>query len=137
MTRYLVDENVNQKAVRRIPINAKGFDVLYPEAGGFKNETDAWVRRLANNQKRVLVTCDRDFSTSGIRLAQVPNGVLWLRPSRTGQRRIGDMFERFCKFLGDHYPASPYDFAGKLFEIYEDRVVIWTTDSAFTTYKYL
>lgn len=124
LTKFLIDENVNQKAVRRIPIEDKEFDILYPEDGNFKSESDGWVRESANTQQRVIVTCDKDFLASGSPLQQLPSGVIWLRPSRTSQKRIGETLGKFCDLLKSTFPHNPYDFSNAVFEVYEDRVVI-------------
>lgn len=123
-TKFLVDENVNQKAIKQIPQEGKDFDVLFPEEGNFKSESDGWVTESANAQERVLVTCDKDFGSSGNPLQQLPNGVIWIHPSRTSQKKIGEMLKRFCGFLTSNFPDCPYDFSGTVFELFEDRVVI-------------
>lgn len=123
-TKFLVDENVNQRAIKQIPKEGKDFDILFPEEGDFKSESDGWVRESANAQKRVLVTCDKDFGTSGNPVQQLPNGVIWIHPSRTSQKRIGEMLGRFCSFLISNFPEAPYNFSGAVFELFEDRVMI-------------
>jgi len=125
MTKFLIDEDINQRVLRRIPAVAKGFDLLYPEAGGFKGQTDAFVRKMAIAERRVFVARDKDFFQSG----QVPEdlraqGVLWFRLRRFSQKSFGSVLERFCRFLTQTFPASPYDFRGRVFEVREDEVDI-------------
>ena len=88
MTRFLVDEDVNQKALRSIPARAKGFDVLTPEQGEFKGASDSELKGMAADRERVLVTCDRDFDMERTPLDHVPNGVLLIRPPRRSQKRV-------------------------------------------------
>ncbi|HEY3767239.1 MAG TPA: DUF5615 family PIN-like protein [Candidatus Angelobacter sp.] len=134
--KFLIDENVNQKVVRAIPAARKGFDVLYPEAGGYKGLLDAEVRKQSLQEGRTLVTCDRDFSITNISIDQVPNGVLWIRPSpRNSQKRVGDLLQMLCEFLLQTFPADPYDFHGKIFEVYETGVKI-TTREGQTAYDF-
>lgn len=134
MTRFLVDANVNQKAIRNIPAGSKGFHFLFPEDGSFKQWPDTPVRKRATAEQRVLVTGDRDFSRFNLTLAQIPHGVLWLRPPRGGggQKRVGQLIHRFCKFLQQTFPEQPYSFGGRMFEIHEDRVVITDQEGSRT-----
>jgi predicted nuclease of predicted toxin-antitoxin system len=125
--KFLIDENVNQKVIRAIPASGKGFDVLYPEDGGYKGFHDAAVRKQSLQEGRTLVTCDRDFSISNISINQVPNGVLWIRPSpRNSQKRVGDLLRTLCEFLVRTFPADPYNFQNKIFEVHETGVKIIT-----------
>lgn len=126
MKKFLIDEDVNQKAVRPIPTAQKGFDILYPESGGFKGATDSVVRKHAVSEGRVLVTCDREFATLALPLDQLRNGVLWIRPPRISQRRVTELLRQFCDFVQKTFPAEPYDFAGRMFEIHEGGVKITT-----------
>lgn len=123
MTKFLIDEDVNQKAVRQVPAELKGFDVLFPE-GNFKGLPDASVRKLAAIQERVLVTCDREFSINGLQPKQYPHGVLWFRPPKHSQKRLHELIRRFCAFVVAQAPDSPYDFRGRIYEAHEDRVEI-------------
>lgn len=122
MKTFLIDENVNQKALRLIPIAEKNFDFLYPEDGGLKGLSDFAMKKKAAQENRVLVTCDRDFD---LPIAQLPDGVLWIRPSpRVSQRRVGELIQKFCAFVQKAFPDDPYNFKGRIFEIYEFGVTI-------------
>lgn len=123
MTRFLIDENVNQKAVRPIPAAQKGFDMLYPEQG-FKGLKDTPVREIAIRDDRVLVTCDRDFAKYQLSPGQFPKGVLWIRPGKLSQKRIGELVARFCEFTLRTFPDNPYNFDQKIIEISEGGVEI-------------
>jgi predicted nuclease of predicted toxin-antitoxin system len=137
MRKFLIDEDVNQKAVRAIPAQQKGFDILYPEAGGFKGNPDPLVRKRTVQDDRVLVTCDRDFGRLNTPPDLLRNGVLWIRPSpRISQRRVSELLHKFCEFLQRTFPTDPYDFAGKMFEIHESGVQITTRHGGVTNYEF-
>jgi len=129
MIRFLIDEDVNQRALRTIPMAEKGFDVLYPEVGGYKGAYDQSVRKLATAERRVLVTCDKDFSRFNARPEQFPYGVLLFRQSpRISQRSLGEILVRFCSFALTTFPNDPYNFNGKILEIYDERVEIQSSE---------
>lgn len=132
MSKFLVDEDVNQKTVRIIPADEKGFDILYPEEGSYKGASDPSVKKIAGTQGRVLVTCDKNFARFQLQPNQFPYGALWLRPKRTAQKRLKELLGRFCSFLLSSDPDSPYQFDRKIYEIHEDHVVI-TTDKGTET----
>jgi len=134
MRKFLIDENVNQKAIRAIPAQQKGFDILYPESGGFKGDRDPLVRKRTVQEERVLVTCDRDFAPFGAPRDLLQSGVLWIRPPRISQRRVSDLLERFCEFLQKTFPTDPYNFSGKMFQIHEGGVQITTLEGQVTDY---
>ena len=136
MRKFLIDENVNQKAVRAIPAQQKGFDILYPEAGGFKGNPDPVVRKRTAQEDRVLVTCDRDFGRLNAPRDLLRNGVLWIRPPRISQRRVTELLRRFCEFLQRTFPLDPYDFAGRLFEIHASGVQITNQRGEITSYAF-
>jgi predicted nuclease of predicted toxin-antitoxin system len=124
MTKLLIDENVNQKAIKFVPFARKGLDVLLPEQGSYKGQSDRWIEKLAESGGRVIVTCDRDFSVTGVPISRMSDGLLWFRPSRLRSDLFEQTIRRFCKFLLSEYPAHPYEFAGKFFEIHEDHVIV-------------
>lgn len=124
MTKFLLDENVNQKVVNAIPAQEKGFDILYPEQGTYKGALDPSVKKLAENQNRVLVTCDKDFNKFKFTPEQFPSGVVLLRPPRVSQKQVKELLERFCHFLQQTFPADPYNFSGKIIEVDENSIDI-------------
>jgi predicted nuclease of predicted toxin-antitoxin system len=137
MRKFLIDENVNQKAVRTIPAQQKGFDILYPEAGGLKGARDPFVHNRAVQEDRILVTCDRDFAPLGAPRDLLRSGVLWIRPSpRISQRRVSELLRKFCEFLQRTFASDPYDFAGKMFVIHERGVQITTRENEVTNYDF-
>jgi predicted nuclease of predicted toxin-antitoxin system len=135
-TRFLVDEDVNQKAIRAIPTNSKGFEILYPGSGSYRGAADSAVWRLAAQLDSVFVTRDKDFHHQGLGPKDFPHGVIWLRPHRSSQRNIGDALAHFCRLIQRVYPTNPYDFSGRIFEIHPDRVVIHNLDGEATTFLF-
>jgi hypothetical protein len=136
MKKFLIDEDVNQKAIRAIPAQQKGFDILYPEAGEFKGNPDPLVRKRTAQECRVLVTCDRDFARPNAPQDLLRNGVLWIRPPRISQRLVAELLRKFCEFLQRTFPLDPYDFSGKMFEIHESGVQITTQQGEVTNYVF-
>lgn len=126
MTRFLIDEDVNQRVIRKIPAQQKGFDIIYPEEGGYKGFTDQQLREKALEQDGVLVTLDEDFARFQLKPGDVPRGVLWIRGSneRVAERTVGKLLERFCKFTTTEFPDNPYDFEQKIIQVEEDRMQI-------------
>lgn len=128
MTRFLIDENVNQKALRAIPANEKGFDILFPDRAGILSQKDRPVRLCALDQQRTLVTGDSDFNKDQLLPRHFPFGVVWIRPVRTSQKLVGVLIERFCKLLVSKFPSDPYNFQNKIVEITDDQVLIVSED---------
>jgi len=127
MTKFLIDENMNQKAVRTVPIEGKGFDVLFPEQGVYKGASDKAVRDIATADHRVLVSVERDFGRFGLKPEEMPDGAIWIRPTRRiSQTNVGVLFEGLCKVLVQNFSSDPYNFEGKLLEVYPDRVDVRT-----------
>ena len=61
MTKFLIDENMNQKGVRTVPTKDKDFDIVYPERGSYKGSADITVPEPANGQQRVLASKEKYF----------------------------------------------------------------------------
>ena len=135
MTSFLIDENMNQKAVRTVPTQDKGFDILYPEQGEYKGASDKAVRELATAGRRVLVSVERDFGRFGLKPEDMPNGAIWIRPTRRiSQANVGVLFEGLCKVLVQNFSSDPYNFNGKILEVYPDRVDVRTVGGGVTSY---
>lgn len=135
MSRFLIDEDVNQQAVRSVPTDSKGFDVLFPEQGSYKGADDTAVRKIAIAQRRVLVSQERDFGKFQLQPEDVPDGAIWLRPGRISQRKIRELLTGLCNVLLNEFPSNPYDFRGKIVEVYADRVVIRASGGHSTSYQ--
>jgi predicted nuclease of predicted toxin-antitoxin system len=134
-TKFLVDENVNQKVIRKIPAKEKDFDIVFPEDRTFKGAKDRPVRQLASAEARVLVTCDKDFSQHRLSPPDVPFGVIWLRPKRSGPR-LEKLIDRFCRCLQANFSAAPYEFSGRIVEVNESSNEVVVTDS-YSSRSYL
>jgi|SRR5436309_3040971 len=135
MTKFLIDENMNQKAVRTVPIEGKGFDVLFPKQGGYKGASDKAVRDIATADHRVLVSVEKDFGQFGLKPGDMPDGAIWLRPKgRISQKNVGVLFEGLCKVLAQNFSSDPYNFKGKILEVYQDRVDVQMVGGGVTPY---
>jgi predicted nuclease of predicted toxin-antitoxin system len=132
MTRFLIDEDVNQKAIRAVPVQAKNFDVLYPEDGGYKGAVDGAIIKKVRTEGRVFVSRDKDFKQYGLGPEDLPDGAIWLRAQRISQRRTGELLSGLCKVLTREFTANPYDFHEKIIEVFPDRVVVHTPDNTTT-----
>ena len=126
MSRFLIDENVNQVAVRSVPTEGKGFDVLYPQYGGYAGANDTAILELAEVEQRVLVSQEKDFGKFGLEPEDIPHGAIWLRPGRLSQTQVEKLWAGLCKVLVENFPLDPYNFSGKIVEVHQDRVVIRT-----------
>jgi predicted nuclease of predicted toxin-antitoxin system len=135
MSRFLIDEDVNQRAIRSVPTGSKGFDILFPERGSYKGADDTAVRKIANAERRVLVSQERDFGRFRLLPEDMPDGAIWLRPGRISQRRITELLTGLCNVLLNEFPSNPYDFRGKIVEVYADRVVIHAPGGQSTSYQ--
>jgi predicted nuclease of predicted toxin-antitoxin system len=127
MTRFLVDANVNQKAIRKIPVEEKGFEILYPETGSYKSAVDSFVFDKAVAEERVLVTCDADFDRYQTDTERLRFGVIHINRGRY-QKTVGELLERFCAFLTQQFPADPYNFTGKFFTISPEHIEMRSGD---------
>jgi predicted nuclease of predicted toxin-antitoxin system len=134
MTKFLIDEDVNQRAVRTVPVQDKNFDILLPEEGQYKGAADIAVRKRARAERRVLVSQERDFGQFRLQPQDVPDGAIWLRPRRISQRQVGELLASLCRVLTREFPTNPYDFQDKVVEVFPDEVVIH--DSAGVTTKF-
>jgi predicted nuclease of predicted toxin-antitoxin system len=135
MTKFLADEDVNQRAVRTVPTQDKGFDVLFPEQGGYKGASDKAVRDLATAEERVLVSVERDFGQFGLKPEEMPDGAIWIRPAgRISQKNVGALFEGLCKVLLKNFSSDPYNFKGKILEVFPDRVIVRTVAGGLSSY---
>ena len=135
MSRFLIDEDVNQRAIRSIPTESKGFDLLFPEHGSYKGADDAAVRKIANAERRVLVSQESDFGRFQLVPEDMPNGAIWLRPGRISQQRISELLVGLCSVLVNEFPSNPYDFRERIIEVYKDRVVVHTSGGRSTSYE--
>ncbi len=134
MSKFLIDEDVNQRAIRRVPTDRKGFDVKFPEEGSYKGAVDATVRKIATAEERVLVSQERDFGEHQLQPEDVPHGAIWLRPVRISQRRISDLLTGLCDVLQREFAENPYDFREKILEVFPDRVIIRCPGGVTTPY---
>lgn len=117
MTKFLVDECVDQKAVRAIPAREKGFEIIFPQDRSFKGAADVSVAKLAQAETSVFVTADSDFDRLHLEPGEILEGVVWLHPKRSSKRAIHSLLKRFCRYQNENSPANPYDFRGQMIEV--------------------
>ena len=134
MSKFLIDEDVNQRAIRSIPADRKGLDFKFPEQGSYKGAVDATVRKIAIAEERTLVSQERDFGKYQLRPEDLPHGAVWLRPVRISQRKVGDLLTGLCDVLQREFPENPYEFRGKILEVFPDRIVIHALGGITTPY---
>jgi predicted nuclease of predicted toxin-antitoxin system len=127
MTKFLVDECVNQKSIRQVPVAEKGFDVVKPQDRSFSGAADASIAKLAREEERVLVTCDSDFSRLNFVPNEVPAGILWLHPRRSSKKAIDNLLSKFCRQRLQNFSPNPYNFSGQIIEVNDTGVRISTT----------
>lgn len=128
MTKFLIDENVNQLAIRTVPTDGKGFDVLFPEEGQYKGAVDTAVLKIARTDQRVLVSQERDFGKFHLEPHELPAGAIWLRPLMISQRNVGELLAFLCRVLVRDFPTNPYDFGGKIIEVFPDQILVRSSD---------
>jgi predicted nuclease of predicted toxin-antitoxin system len=131
MTKFLVDECVDQKPIRTIPVLSKGFEIYFPREFSFSGAADISVAALAKRENSVLVTCDSDFFRLHLNPGDISQGVLWFHPPRSSKRAIKSLMEKFCKFRRENFVGQEYAFIDQLVEITEKGVSI-TTRSGIT-----
>jgi predicted nuclease of predicted toxin-antitoxin system len=126
MTRFLVDECVDQKPIRSVPATEKGFDIAFPRTLSFTGVGDITVVKLAQQDQRVLVTSDSDFFRLHLKPNDVPEGVLWFHPPKSSKRAIQTLLEKFCRYRQRACAGHEYDFRGQMIEITDDGLSITT-----------
>jgi predicted nuclease of predicted toxin-antitoxin system len=116
-TKFLVDECVNQKPIRAIPAESKGFEIVFPRDRSFTGAGDISVAKLAQTEDRVLVTSDSDFSRLNFKPGDIPQGVVWLHPPKSSKHAIQNLLEKFCRYRQENFSEGPYDFRGQMIEV--------------------
>ena len=89
---------------------------------------------VRNSQQRVLVSQERDFGQFGLKPEDLPHGAIWLRPGRTSQRQSGELLSGLCRVLQQNFSSNPYDFAGKIVEVYPDHIDVRTAGDVTNSY---
>jgi predicted nuclease of predicted toxin-antitoxin system len=124
MTKFLVDECVDQKPIRAIPTSSKGFEIAFPRDLSFSGAGDVSVAKLAQVEARVLVTSDSDFFRLHLKPGDVSQGVLWLHAKRSSKQAIGSLLKKFCRYRQERFSHDPYNFSGQMIEVREDGIQI-------------
>ncbi len=110
MLRLLIDESTGRKVARALA--ESGFDVLYV-ADVMRGAGDEKILQFAEQEKRILVTNDKDFGELVFRLMKPVTGVIFLRlASDVPQKRIevlSKVIQNFQgKFIGHFIVANEY-----------------------------
>lgn len=87
---FIADEGVEKKIVLSL---RKHFDVLFITESG-RGSKDEKILHLAFNQKRILITLDKDFGELVFRTGQLHSGVILCRLH-------GLTIEQKCKLVED------------------------------------
>jgi predicted nuclease of predicted toxin-antitoxin system len=130
MNKFLVDECVDRKAIRQVPIQQKDFDVIFPADRTYKAADDASIAALAISESRILVTSDSDFQKTKLRPGDVPDGVLWFHLPRSSKKATSALLFKFCSLRHDAFASAPYDFSGQIIEITQIGITVNRRDSA-------
>lgn len=83
---FLTDENIHSQVSRQLA--ELGFDVLTTAAADLNGATDEAVLRRAVDEKRVVITHDRDFGRLAIAQGAPFLGIVYLRPGHIDPDRV-------------------------------------------------
>jgi len=94
--RFLADENISPKVVAYL--RRRGADVLDVKECGWQGKTDDEILEKAQADKRVSLTCDKDFGTLAVYGLKSHYGIIFIRPGdlRPGNimRLLGQLAEK-------------------------------------------
>ena len=89
--RFIADEGVDRSLV--ILLRQNDWDVFYVAESASSLE-DEFVLELANSEKRILITRDKDFGELVYRLQKVHSGIILVRmeelPSKSRSQKVFD-----------------------------------------------
>lgn len=96
--KLLLDENIGKRVV--LTLRKSGFDVssILEDAPG---SADALVLKMAQSEKRILVTLDRDFGALVFRDSASHVGVLYLRLQKESVENILFVLESVLQKYGN------------------------------------
>ncbi len=102
--KFLADEGVDRSIVDGL--RQMGFDVFYviEETRSLDDDT---LLQIAANEKRILITKDKDFGELVFRLNKVHSGVILLRLEGLTTHERADMV---CSVIRDHNEQLPRSF---------------------------
>lgn len=90
--RLLVDANISKRVVVRL--REQGHDVLFISEHN-PSASDASILALARNERRVIVTYDKDFGTLVFRDSEAHVGVIFLRTNNENSETQSDLLIHF------------------------------------------
>ena len=77
-SKMLADENIQSEVIEFLRL--EGFDVLSAKESVLQGTSDAEILRQAFEERRIVLTHDRDFSTLAIAGQQSTYAILYVRP---------------------------------------------------------
>lgn len=117
---FLLDENIGHLV--EISLHRKGFDVVRTIPGTL----DKQVLRRAREEKRILITLDRDIGYLVYHQRQEHSGVIYLRLQDESPQNIVRVLDKFKR----HWPKLK----GRFARVTEEKIVIrslWSYSSRF------
>ncbi len=96
LMRFLTDENISPKVVAFL--RKCGADVLDVKELGWQGRIDNEILERALAEKRVILTCDKDFGTLAVYGLKPHYGIIFIRPGNLKQgniiRLLGELAEK-------------------------------------------
>ncbi|MEW5803546.1 MAG: DUF5615 family PIN-like protein [bacterium] len=86
LIRFLADENISPKVVAYL--RERGADVLDIKELGWQGKTDHEILERAQAEKRVILTCDKDFGTLAVYGLKPHYGIIFIRPGNLNPANI-------------------------------------------------
>jgi predicted nuclease of predicted toxin-antitoxin system len=87
--KFVADESLDFPIV--VALRTEGYDVYSIKEQSPRMDDEA-ILKIANEQKRILITCDKDFGELVFRLQLVSSGIVLLRlPELSNQKKIEAM----------------------------------------------
>jgi predicted nuclease of predicted toxin-antitoxin system len=114
--RLKIDENLPQEVTMLLREN--GYDAVSVFDQSMSGETDTIVFEVCQNEERVLVTLDLDFSNIQAYPPASASGMIVLRLGRQDKASVLDVMKRLIPVFETHAPNH------KLWIVEEDRIRI-------------
>ncbi len=93
--RFLSDENISPKVVAYL--REHGADVLDVKECGWQGKADNEILEKALIEKRVCLTCDKDFGTLAVYGQRPHYGIIFIRPRNLKPTNIIKLIEKLAE----------------------------------------
>ena len=93
--RFLADENISPKVVAYL--RKCGADVLDVKESGWQGKADNEILDKALAEKRICLTCDKDFGALAVYGQRPHYGVVFIRPGNLKPTNIIVLLEKLAK----------------------------------------